>query len=68
MTTPRWLISRRTMLRGLGVSMALPLLNVMIAPNGHTADPAEAAMGKVVPLTVGKLGVTVAGQPSSKAY
>ena len=49
MTTPRWLISRRTMLRGLGVSMALPLLNVMIAPNGHTADPAEAAMGKVVP-------------------
>lgn len=49
MTTPNWLISRRTMLRGVGVAMALPLLNVMVAPNAHAADPADAALGKVVP-------------------
>ena len=38
MTTPRWLIDRRTMLRGLGVSMALPLLNVMTPPKIYGAD------------------------------
>jgi Protein of unknown function (DUF1552) len=46
MSTPRWLIDRRTMLKGLGVTMALPLLNVMIAPRGYGAD------AKVVPRKV----------------
>ena len=49
MTTPRWLISRRTMLRGLGVGIALPLLDAMIAPGAHAGEPAEAPLGKVVP-------------------
>ena len=49
MTTPRWLISRRTMLRGIGVAMALPLLDAMVTPNGHTAEPADLVAGKVVP-------------------
>lgn len=58
MTTPSWLISRRTMLRGIGATIALPLLNVMIAPDGHTYDPAAPAPapspipGKVVPRKV----------------
>lgn len=44
--SPRWLISRRTMLRGAGVALALPLLDVMVAPNGHAAEPApEPASG-----------------------
>ena len=32
--TTRWLMSRRRMLRGIGVSMSLPLLDCMIAPSG----------------------------------
>ena len=49
MSHPRWLISRRTALRGLGVAIALPLLDVMIAPDGYAYDPADYAAAKVVP-------------------
>ena len=38
-----WQISRRTMLRGLGVALALPLLDVMSEPTLFSAEP------KVVP-------------------
>ena len=52
MSRSSWLISRRTMLRGVGVSMALPLLNVMTPPTLYGADP------KVVPRkTPVRLGV-----------
>ncbi|MBA3937053.1 MAG: DUF1552 domain-containing protein [Planctomycetes bacterium] len=43
MSTRSWHISRRTMLRGLGAAVALPLLDVMEAPTLFGADP------KVVP-------------------
>ncbi len=43
MSTPSWLISRRTALRGIGVAMALPLLEAMTPPTLYGADP------KVVP-------------------
>ena len=46
MSTPltnRWLIDRRTVLRGAGVALALPLLNAMMAPTLFGAVP------KVVP-------------------
>ena len=41
MSTPSWQISRRTMLRGLGVAVALPMLEVM-GPTRLFADEAEA--------------------------
>ncbi|MFM1918987.1 MAG: hypothetical protein RLZZ303_621 [Candidatus Hydrogenedentota bacterium] len=37
MSEPSWLISRRTMLRGMGAAMALPLLDAMIAPKRAAA-------------------------------
>jgi hypothetical protein len=43
MSTPSWLISRRTALRGIGVAMALPLLEAMTPPTLYGAEP------KVVP-------------------
>ncbi|MEI8379063.1 MAG: DUF1552 domain-containing protein [Planctomycetota bacterium] len=42
--TNKWLISRRQMLRGMGVSMALPLLDCMAAPG--TAAPGLPAATK----------------------
>jgi hypothetical protein len=42
MSTPRWLISRRTLLRGAGVAIALPLLDAMVAPLARAGDPAPA--------------------------
>jgi Protein of unknown function (DUF1552) len=47
MSTPRWLIDRRTMLKGIGVTMALPLLNVMMAPRGYGVDAAKVVPRKV---------------------
>ena len=44
MSTPSWAISRRTMLRGLGVAVALPMLDIM-APSGAFADEPEAVAG-----------------------
>ena len=41
MSTPSWQISRRTMLRGLGVAVALPMLEVM-GPTRLFADEPEA--------------------------
>lgn len=43
MSRPSWLISRRTMLRGLGVTMALPFLDAMVPRPLYGADP------KVIP-------------------
>jgi hypothetical protein len=48
MTHPSWLISRRTMLRGAGVAIALPLLDAMVAEDGCANDSGEAVAGKVV--------------------
>jgi len=42
----RWRLPRRTFLKGLGVSMGLPLLDAMIAPGAYGAD------AKVVPRKV----------------
>jgi hypothetical protein len=42
----RWRISRRQMLRGLGVSMALPLLDSMAVPNVVAADRPAATKPK----------------------
>ena len=44
----KWAISRRTMLRGLGVGMALPLLDAM-APKGFTSSAFGAATGTTRP-------------------
>lgn len=44
---PTWLINRRTMLRGVGVALALPLLDVMIAPKGYAADPMPEPSGGI---------------------
>ncbi len=46
MTSRRWLLSRRTMLRGLGVAIALPLLEAMVPPPLLGSEP------KVVPRKV----------------
>ncbi|MBI1367182.1 MAG: DUF1552 domain-containing protein [Planctomycetes bacterium] len=42
MSSKRWLISRRTVLRGLGTTMAIPLLDAM-TPSSALAAPAAAA-------------------------
>jgi len=39
MSRPSWLISRRTMLRGAGVALALPFLEAMIPRSLYGADP-----------------------------
>jgi hypothetical protein len=46
MNSRRWLLSRRTMLRGLGVAIALPLLDAMVPPPLLGSEP------KVVPRKV----------------
>jgi hypothetical protein len=46
MTTSRWLIDRRTLLRGAGVALALPFLDAMVPPLLYGAEP------KVVPRKV----------------
>ncbi len=43
MSRSSWLISRRRMLRGMGVAMGLPLLNAMTPPTLYGAEP------KIVP-------------------
>src|SRR5688500_5162329 len=44
----KWLLSRRTMLRGLGASMALPMLDAMVPAKAAAAAaaPVAAAAGK----------------------
>src|SRR5262245_6903566 len=37
MTSPRWQIDRRTMLKGLGGTLALPFLEAMVAPVARAA-------------------------------
>ena len=42
----KWLISRRTVLRGIGASVALPLLDCMIPNLAGSVASAAAAVGK----------------------
>src|SRR3569833_641530 len=58
--TPKWHISRRTLLRGVGASVALPLQDAML-PGGL----AEAA--SVVPAAAARTGVAAA-VPTRMAY
>jgi hypothetical protein len=47
MKKPSWLISRRTMLRGAGTAMALPVLESMVAPKayGSPTTPPQRLLG-----------------------
>lgn len=53
MSRPSWLIPRRTMLRGLGVAMALPFLEAMVPRPLYSAEPKVVA--RKVPVRFGVL-------------
>ena len=63
----RWLLSRRHFLRGLGTTMALPLLNAML-PSRAAAEPAKPRRSVFVYVPNGVNGMTWQCAKAGKGY